>query len=212
MSKLTKKDDGWHDFVFTHFKESELIEDNPTCNGLRRVCEKVYGSILSCKTSVLKAPDEQDRAATVVCTIECIEHDRRMLITQSASADVYTENTVHPYNLHPVATAETRAEGRALRKLMGLDCTTYEEMTSNNADGDAHRIAETQARSIRNMSDRMGIDLDKFLAKNGCKSSELDKGPNAISKKVAEILLSELSTYSVNPSRIPSEVVRQDSE
>lgn len=204
---LTKYDDDWYDFIFSHFKESELSDGKPTCVGLRRVCEKVYGKILGCTSSIVRAPSEGDRAATVLCTIECKEHAGGSVITQSASADVYPENTQHPYNLHPVATAETRAEGRALRKLLNLDCLTSEEASSENTNGRANRITETQSRTIRRSCERFGIDLDKFLAKEaGVTQDALDMGPTALPKSVAERILVTISGYHEDRSTIPDDI------
>lgn len=220
-TKVSKKDDAWHDYVFEFFKESELIDGNPTCNGLRRVCEKVYGPIMSCRTEVLKAPTDHERSATVMCTIKCLEIDEtgnERVVTQSAAADVCEENTIAPYNQHPVATAETRAEGRALRKILNLDCTTYEEIMSADAETRDVRISETHARSIRNMVNKLNLDIEKFLSKEaGAKSEWLDKGPNAISKTAAIQLLETLTEYHTGRQPIPddiksSEAANQDTE
>ena len=36
----------WNDYVMSHFDESELINGNPICAGLRRVSELLLGSII----------------------------------------------------------------------------------------------------------------------------------------------------------------------
>jgi len=202
---LKKGDEKWQEFVLSNFKEDELVEDNPTCNGLRRVCEKVYGRIISCMTEILKVPTESDRSATVVCTIKCQEYNDLYILTQSASADVYEENTVHPYSLHPVATAETRAEGRALRKLLGLDCATHEELTSDNPQGKTERMLETQVRSMNNLASQVDVDFTKFLAKYGYKKEDMGPG-SKIKKQIAEQMLQELSTYKTKSQEVPPEL------
>ena len=68
---------------------------------------------------------ENEKRATVVHTLSYVMNDEEMedgLRTRfvTGSADVYWGNCDKIYRNHPVAVAETRAEGRALRRALKL--------------------------------------------------------------------------------------------
>ena len=119
----------WDGYVMSQFKSNELIDGNPICAGLRRVTEAVLGDIIeSGPVQVFPASDENGPGrATVVfrVVINCFDGERRIY---SEVADVWHGNTDDLFCAHPVATASTRAEGRALRKALKLRVLAAEEL------------------------------------------------------------------------------------
>ena len=105
----------WNDYVMSLFADSELIEGNPLVHGLRRVSELVIGRVMySGPTQVFPATrDDHHGRATVVFTVE-FENGMRF----SEVADCWEGNTDDMFCAYAVATASTRAEGRALRKAL----------------------------------------------------------------------------------------------
>lgn len=115
---------GWSDYVMSLLIKEELVSGNPTTDGLRRLARQIFGAI-NFMTEVKQFPNiENERRATVVVTIS------GQFGSICGAADVNSSNTEAMFAVHPVAVAETRAEGRALRKLLGLrKVVAAEEMT-----------------------------------------------------------------------------------
>ena len=117
---------GWADYVMSQFEMDELEQGNPTCDGLRRVTEALIGPIVSRKVSVIQAPTKENLGtATVTCAVEVLNNIPshilyNVTISEEDAADVNKFNTQKPYHLHATATAATRAEARALRKMLRL--------------------------------------------------------------------------------------------
>jgi hypothetical protein len=126
-------DPDWSDYVMSLFAKDELQGDNPKTDGLRRVAQKLIGQIAESKTKIVQAPTKENgnRASvehTIVFALRSFDDSGIQLYkTIMAVADCWSENTISPYNQHPSATAETRAEGRALRKALGIKNISAEE-------------------------------------------------------------------------------------
>ena len=109
----------WNEYVLSHFGPDELADGNPTVDGLRRVSGLLLGPIISGVAKVIQSPNPQNDNRCVVeytCTIMCGES----LLTQTSVADCYPGNCDHRFAVYSSAIAETRAEGRSLRKLLKL--------------------------------------------------------------------------------------------
>ena len=114
----------WTSYVLGLLNDDEKISGNPTTDGLRRIFEIALDCVVtSADSSVIQAPSpENEKRATVVHSISYviknIPEDQQELKFRSVSgaADVYWGNCDKIYRNHPVAVAETRAEGRALRR------------------------------------------------------------------------------------------------
>jgi len=155
--------DDWQKFVLGLLKSDELVEGFPSTPGLHRISRLLFSSI-DIRTSILKCPTSDDRSATahaeVVASMRGEDGLRYMRF--SSSADVYQNNTKEPFCNHPVATAETKAIGRALKLLMNLKIHTHEEMLDDQISYD--KVEERQVKSIRSLCTRLKIDINKFLA------------------------------------------------
>ena len=116
----------WADYVMSKFQSDELEQGNPTCDGLRRVTEALVGPIVSRKIGVVQAPNKDNfGTATVTCSVSVLNNIPQhilynMTVVEEDAADVNKFNTQEPYHLHATATAATRAEARALRKILRL--------------------------------------------------------------------------------------------
>ena len=122
-------DPGWNDYVMSKFTEKELYDGNPLVNGLRRVAELVIGPIVYSGPTQVFPPQRDDHhgRATVVFTVE-FENGMRY----SEVADCWEGNTDDMFCAYAIATASTRAEGRALRKALRIRAVAAEEMTKKD--------------------------------------------------------------------------------
>lgn len=170
----------WTDYVLSLFKESELENKNPKTDALRRVAETLYDRF-NIRTKVIDSPrnDNAYRASVLVS----LEFQGGWVI--DGCADVYSGNTDSTYAVHALATAETRAEGRALRKALLLTKVLAAEETYNaptdEATGDNGRITQSMLTPLYIMCQRVGIDFDKLLKQqkidvNDHKELTLEKG------------------------------------
>ena len=128
------RSEDWNDYVMTKFNKSELFDGNPTCAGLRRVAEELLGTIVvSRPAQVWPATDSNGPGrATVVFEIVIDWMDSGQLRTYSEVADVWHGNCDDLFCAHPVATASTRAEGRALRKALKIKAIAAEELAKKD--------------------------------------------------------------------------------
>lgn len=134
-------DIGWSDYVLKQFAEIEMFNGSPTVDGLRRVAELLVGEIISINNTVVQVPmTTNENRATVTCTVTfmCNGYMKNF----AGSADVYWGNCDKPFYKYPVSTAETRAEGRALRKALKLRKIVAAEEMSEVALSDVKSVDE----------------------------------------------------------------------
>lgn len=167
---ITHRHPQWHEYVMEQLTKEELKEGNPTVDGLRRVIEDVYGTVLKAKTDVIQTPSEQNgKRATVVHTLTVRRYDDNDKIQISGAADVYYGNTDEGFRNHPVATAETRAEGRALRRALKLrKVVSAEEMGDTSGDSikeeNPGSITTAQITALNVMSkNKVHVNLAKLI-------------------------------------------------
>jgi len=129
--------EGWSDYVMRQFDKSEMFDGNPTCAGLRRVAEELLGDIIVSRPSQVWPATDADGPgrATVVFEVIFDWMNSGQMRTYSEVADVWHGNTGDLFCAHPVATASTRAEGRALRKALKVKCLAAEELTKKDVVG-----------------------------------------------------------------------------
>lgn len=180
MDKPSIHDIEWTDYVLAQLNDDEKIMDNPTTDGLRRVFEKVMDcEITHCDTSVVQSPSrDNEMRATVTHTITYIlnreyppESKTAFLNSRSVTgaADVYWGNCDKVFRNHPVAVAETRAEGRALRRALRLrKVVAAEELAEeieDHIDGSSvDKITVNQINFVDVLSKRLNVDVKKLLS------------------------------------------------
>jgi hypothetical protein len=169
---LSPSDPEWHDYVISHLTEQEMFHNRPTVDGLRRVVELIMDGVSDMSTTVVQSPTpDNERRATVV--VEILVGGRKF----SGAADAYygnanTEIEGQRICEYPVALAETRAEGRALKRALGLRLINAAEEISNNNDPntDSDFITDTQISFIdtmcKNSARGMNINIEKFVEKH----------------------------------------------
>ena len=209
----------WTDYVLSFLTEDEKIMGNPTTDGLRRIFEKVMEcEITDCDTTVVQSPSrENEMRATVTHTLTYIfnrEHPEgsktSFLNSRSVTgaADVYWGNCDKVFRNHPVAVAETRAEGRALRRALRLrKVVAAEEVASeieDHPDGNnINKISSNQINFIDVMAQRLNINVNKLF-----------ESSNLVYENIYDILHEEavdvirlLSKYQQNIADIPEEIL-----
>jgi hypothetical protein len=201
----------WTDYVLALLSDDEKISDNPTTDGLRRIFEVALNcKVISSTTTIAQSPEpNNEKRATVVHSITYVLNEESCsraelnVITVDGAADVYWGNCDKVYRNHPVAVAETRAEGRALRRALKLRKVVAAEELSKEIDDnpDANtvsRISNAQINFIDIMAQRLNINVSKLLTEN---KLSVDNIYN-ISHDDAVNIIRLLSKYQQNTSEI----------
>jgi len=192
----------WSSYVLSLFSKDELQKGNPTVDGLRRVAHLVIGDIEKIDSQILQLPiPENQRRATVKVTVVFNSGQ-----SFSGLADSYNGNTDGPYSIFPVAVAETRAEGRALRKALGLKrVVAAEELSDKMPTEEDEFINESQINFLNVMCgiSKLNIDIRKLIAKEigPVKTIETIAYDSAVS------LIEKLQTYQNNKGEIPKDIL-----
>lgn len=173
---VTPNDLEWTDYVLGFLNDDEKIAGNPTTDGLRRIFEKVLNCVvISADSTVSQSPNiENERRATVVHSLTYVikdenEPETSKYRTVSGAADVYWGNCDKVYRNHPVAVAETRAEGRALRRALKLRKVVAAEEIAKDIDtehldeNNLNKINNTQINFIDVFGKRLNINIIKLL-------------------------------------------------
>lgn len=169
---------GWTDYVLGLLSEDEKIGGNPTTDGLRRIFEIALDcTMIESTSTVVQSPSpDNEKRATVVHTLSYIlksDHTSDAFLNHravSGAADVYWGNCDKIYRNHPVAVAETRAEGRALRRALKLrKVVAAEELVKDIEDHPDHdtvtKITNNQLNFMDVLAKRMNINIIKLLEK-----------------------------------------------
>ena len=210
--------DEWDDFVMSKFKKGEVFsmpngKPTVTCAGLRRVAEELLGDIVVSRPSqVFPAMDTDGPGrATVVFEVTIDWFNSGRMRTFSDVADVWHGNTDDLFCAHPVATASTRAEGRALRKALRIKCLAAEELAKKDVasivrmsvetakksqiseEGDwsvDSKISDTQVNFIDKKCQQVDIDVRAFLNMGKEPIEDISK----VSKQKALKMIEHLNT------------------
>ena len=173
---LKPTDLGWTDYVLGLLSDDEKISGNPTTDGLRRIFEIALNCrLMSSTSSVAQSPSpDNEKRATVIHSLTyrlnpgTPDPDGINIQTVDGSADVYWGNCDKVYRNHPVAVAETRAEGRALRRALKLRKVVSAEEISSNIEDDPNgdsvsKISVNQINFIDVLAQRLNINVVKLL-------------------------------------------------
>lgn len=195
----------WSDYVLSLLSEDERDRGYPKVDGLRRLLGVLVGDIEESGCQVLQCPQkENDYIATVAFTIKV---DGK---TFTAVADAGLHNTDPPYSKYPVAIAETRAEGRVLRRLLGLKTVVAEELSNVEAptrqvsnDVESITINSNQVQMIETLAKRLDINTNKLVAEKfeGAYNKLSD-----VSNDGAKLLIKTLSQYQQDLNSIPESI------
>ena len=219
--RLTTNDIGWTDYVLSLLSDDEKISGNPTTDGLRRIFEIALDcDVIESISSVVQAPDpSNEKRATVVHTIGYILNNstptqESLLLnkrTVSGAADVYWGNCDKIYRNHPVAVAETRAEGRALRRGLKLrKVVAAEELAKDIEDHPDHdtvnKITNNQINFMDVLSKRLDINLLKMVKNLGHDNKNIYNIEHESAVDISKLL----SSYQQDISKIPEDIKGYD--
>lgn len=212
--------DEWNEYVMAHFHNNELIDGNPICAGLRRVAELLLGDIIhSGPEQVFPATDglAPDRA-TVVFKVVFDWMNSGQNRTFMEVADVWHGNTDDLFCAHPVATASTRAEGRALRKALKIRCLAAEELAKKDivgivkesvkktpTSGDyepTQNISTQQVQFIDTKCKQLDVDAFAFINMGNGSYSNVGE----VTKDSAKKMIKVLNNYQNNQADIPQNI------
>ena len=214
---VTPNDRGWTEHVLSLLDEDEKIKGNPTTDGLRRILETALNVVvISSVTTVVQSPTpENEKRATVVHNITYTPKGGSVLYSKlvSGAADVYWGNCDKVYRNHPVAVAETRAEGRALRRALKLHKVVAAEELSENIDDDVdqtnvNKISSNQINFIDVMAQRLNIDVKRLLTQE---KLEVENVYNLLHTDAVGVLRL-LSRYQQDISLISPDILGYSSE
>lgn len=210
----------WTDHVLSMLSDDEKIKGNPTTDGLRRIFELALNCVVvEANSVVVQTPEpNNEKRATVVHTLSYVLNDhngREDLKYRSVSgaADVYWGNCDKIYRNHPVAVAETRAEGRALRRALKLrKVVAAEEIVENIDDHPDHnsvnKITNNQINFIDVIAQRLNINVSKLLSSMGLDQNSV----YSISHEDAVGVIRSLSKYQQDISSIETSIMGYNSD
>jgi len=211
----------WTDYVLSLLSEDEKINGNPTTDGLRRIFEIALDCrLVSSRSNVVQTPDpNNEKRATVIhsiayyLNIDSADTHGINIITVDGSADVYWGNCDKVYRNHPVAVAETRAEGRALRRALRLrKVVAAEELAKEIEDHPDHnsvnKISNQQINFIDVLSQRLNINVSKLLEENNLKIDNI----YSLTHESAVDIIRMLSKYQQTIDSIPPTILGYSNE
>lgn len=208
----------WHDYVMSRFDNSELVDivngpktfKAPTIPGLRRVVTLVLGDIEESQPVDYYYNNGNHTVRYIVRILTPSGY-----LEYGAIAGANKENTDDGYDLYLDAIAETRAEARALRKVLGLRTVAADEISRKGhkvesmpeeTDGEwngADPITSTQITTIEVKCKTLGICIEKFV------QSEFNvKNIENLTKEDGIKLITKINKYQSTKSslEIPEEI------
>lgn len=209
-------DSDWTEYVLSLLSPDELSpEGRPTCDGLRRVAEICLGDIVRSEVNVVQGPcSTNGMTAVVEFTLEYLCRHNSILVSFTASADVNDKNCDPRFAVFATATAETRAEGRALRKALRLRrVLTAEEPSSLFQDSDLSnngKSTQMQHSFIRTICERNDINVDAYLGAS--KSFKWTGNLEDIPHKSATLIIAHLNELQRDRSKIDAKYKGYDAD
>ena len=213
-TNVTPNDLGWTDYVLGLLSDDEKIKGNPTTDGLRRVFEiALECTVINSESIVQQTPDLNNaNRATVAHSLTYVLNDSKVdpaikTRTVNGAADVYWGNCDKIFRNHPVAVAETRAEGRALRRALKLRKVVAAEeiadVIEDDIDGNTiSKISTTQINYIEVLAKRLNINVFSMLESL---DFSFDNVYN-IRHEEAVTAIKELNSYQQDTDSIPSKI------
>jgi hypothetical protein len=190
----------WTPWVLSQLADDEFFNGNPKVDGLRRIANKILGDIVESKTELQFSPSGKMIAAVVTVTFNNNGSFHRI----SGAADAGDHSLDEKYKKYPAAMAETRAEGRALRKALRLKgVVASEEIAEPPRSVNDKPISDSQKTIIGVIAERAKVDVEKMTKRQfGNRIGSI----NELSSEQASRLITELNEYQRNSSVIPQSI------
>jgi hypothetical protein len=198
-------DVAWHDYVMQQLHPSELQNDKPKVDGLRRLVKKLIGTIVSENTIISVA--QQNFAAVTVMVL--VKNPDERSIRMEASADAHLQNSQPPFCYYCLALAETRAAGRAFRKLLGLRGTICAEedilsttylQTESTVTVDNNTCSEELLCCINILAQRANLNVFKFM-------ESINIHNEKFTKERADVVHSACNEFANGTKSVPSSLL-----
>lgn len=212
--KPTINDIEWTDHVLELLSDDEKIQGNPTTDGLRRIFEIALDcTIIDSSSHVAQTPDlNNGNRATVIHSLTYILNNKDLgdslkTRTVDGSADVYWGNCDKIFRNHPVAVAETRAEGRALRRGLRLRKVVAAEEIADEIEDDIDgnnvgKMTNNQLNFMDVLCKRLDINPIKYL-----ESMNLSIDTDKLDHNNGVSIIRQLSSYQQDTSNIPETIL-----
>ncbi|MHA2428388.1 MAG: hypothetical protein ACXADB_10230 [Candidatus Hermodarchaeia archaeon] len=213
----------WNDYVMSLFDEGELIDGKyPNVNSLRRLAELLLGEIIFSGPIRVEQTMDPEHTGKAVCTYQITiawklddyyattdlnvngDYPSR---TFTSVASSWVGNTDDIFAVFPESIAETRAEGRALRRALRLNVVCADELTKKDTAAYVQKqkvakpttgeweeespITDQQVNTIQLMCDRLGIDVTKFINSGSKNYGDISK----VTRTAAAGMLKQLNRY-----------------
>jgi hypothetical protein len=205
-------DPKWEEFVLSKFEPLELEQGRPKVHGLRRVVRLLLGPIRTSSAKIVQCPTiENGQRATVEYTVKVWQvksldaYDGPHILKYTDVSDAWMENVNGiEFARHPSATASTRSEGRALRKLLNLSTPAAEEIAIIPADENAMEgnVSENQITRIDLKCEELKINVMKFINMGKNKYEDIRDVPYI----KATVMCKRLGEYHRKEKEIPSNI------
>lgn len=211
-------DPGWSDFVLSKFAHDELGDGKPKVNGLRRVAQLLLGPIVMSYAKVVQSPryiplDEGNKQgpmwepAVVEYAIQILwkRTDERegLEVEYQDCATLWSGNCDNPdIARFMVEVAATRAEARALRKLLALKGIAYEESVSPSETTAPSSISPAQVLFLEAKARELDIDLKAFVNAGQRAYRRIDEVP----RDTALVMADKMGEYVRAPQTIPAKM------
>lgn len=167
-------------------------------------------TIIESTSDVVQSPQpSNEKRATVVHSLSYCMNDSSLddslkIRTVNGAADVYWGNCDKVFRNHPVAVAETRAEGRSLRRALRLrKVLAAEEVVESTEDDigadNVTKITNNQINFIDVIAKRLDIDVLAIIKNLGINQ---DNVKNILHEDALRVIR-ELSSYQQKVDEIP---------
>ena len=196
-------DPEWSEYLLDQLSDSELINGAPTVDGLRRITEKCFGEIIGSKSEIIDTPTAQNnQRCTIKHTLTIAKYGTAHSIVVDGCVDVLYHKTPYPFKDHLVATADTRAEGKALRRALKIRVVTAEELQNEDeqeALSSDELVNDQQILAINQLCKRLDISVVPLVTGEYKKTKTIKELRNL----EARLLISKLSEFQRTPDDIP---------
>ena len=204
----------WTDHVLGLLSDDEKIQGNPTTDGLRRIFETAMNcAIIDSTSEVVQSPrPDNEKRATVVHSLSYVLNGKDITPetksrTVNGAADVYWGNCDKVFRNHPVAVAETRAEGRALRRALRLRKVLAAEEVVDATEDDigpdnVTKITNNQINFIDVIAKRLDVNVLEIIKTLNINADSIK---NILHEDALKVIR-ELSGYQQKVDEIPDTV------
>ena len=205
-------DQEWSEFLLDQLADNELINGAPTVDGLRRITERFFGEILHSRTQVLEHPTSQNNQRCTLChSIGIKKYRTGEKIVIDGCVDVLYHKTPYPFKDHLIATADTRAEGKALRRALKIRVVTAEELQNEDEQeilSSGELANDQQILAINQLCKRLDISISSLVTGEYNKVNKI----NEVRKLEARLLINKLSEFQRTPKDIPKSYIGYDDD